>query len=437
MMRNIVIIIIATFTSINACAAVSGQPPLPSSEHTTELDAFSNSHISEVASGTLGYALLHGTPTFDARYRFEHVDQTPFTHDADASTLRTRLGYTTGLFNGFDARAEWQNITVIGADNYNSGVNGNTQFPTVTDPQSNRLNELYLGYHDPSVTKSDVILGRQVISLDNQRFISESDWRQSNQTFDALSITNHYFDHTKLLYAYITQVNRSATNQTPVGTYESDSHLIHGTYDFDSAFKVTAYSYLLDFGNDAPASSNATVGSRITGTYPASDVITLAYAAEASHQTDYGSNIANISENYYLVEPSISAYGFTVKPGHEVLQGNGTTAFQTPLSTSHTFGGWTDKFFPTPANGLKNDYINVSYKMPFGDEYFKGTQLTAVYHDWRPEQSSGGRYGSEWDAMISQTFFKHYELGIEAADYESSNFATDTQKLFGWLRIKY
>jgi hypothetical protein len=426
-------------TALNAVAADAAQSAAKS-ELAARLDTFSSTNIPEATPDTLRYALLHGTPTLDARYRYEHVDQDHFTKDADASTLRTRLGYTTGLFNGFDARIEWQNIQEIGSGHYNSGANSQTQFPTVTDPQSNRLNELYLGYHDKNLTKSDIILGRQVISLDNQRFISVSDWRQSNQVFDAVSITNNYFDHAKLFYAYINQVNRSATNKSPVGTYESNSHLINGSYEFAPALKLTSYTYLLDFGHDAPTSSNATYGGRLTGSYPTSDVVTVGYAAEAAHQTDYGSNTANVSENYYLLEPSVSAYGFTVKPGYEVLQGNGVTAFQTPLSTSHTFGGWTDKFFPTLSNGIENSYVNVSYKVPFGDEYLKGTQLTTVYHNWDVNHGGGAKYGTEWDWMISQTFFDHYELGLEAANYsaDAANAATqDTQKLFAWLRIRY
>lgn len=427
-------VFVASIVAIFCASALAGEP----SELAQSLDAFSSSAVPEATPGTLGYALLHGTPTIDVRYRFEHVEQAGIAHDADASTLRTRLGYTTGRYEGFDARAEWQNIQVIGANHYNDGVNGQTQFPTVSDPQSNRLNQLYLGYHDKTFTKSDIILGRQVISLDNQRFISESDWRQSNQVFDAISFTNHYFDHAELFYAYITQVNRSATNRSPVGTYGSNSHLIHGSYEFDPALKVTAYSYLLDFGDDAPASSDATYGTRLTGHYPLSSVVTLSYAAEAAHQTDYGSNPANVDENYYLLEPAVSAYGFTLMPGYEVLQGNGTTALQTPLSTFHTFGGWTDKFNPTPPNGIRNAYVNLTYKLPFGEEYMlKGTQLTTIYHNWDRDHGSGGRYGSEWDGMISQTFFGHYEIGLEAADYRADNLYTDTQKLFAWVRVKY
>ena len=439
-MRRVLYIaaIVASLSAVTHAAEPMAPIIAPPSELAQDLDRFSSSSMPQVTPGTLEYALLHGTPAVDARYRFEYVDQNPFSRDADASTLRTRLSYTTGLYDGFDARLEWQNIQAIGAENYNNGVDGKTQFPSVTDPQSNRLNQLYIGYHNKTVTKSDIILGRQIISLDNQRFVSESDWRQSNQVFDGISITNHYLDHAKLFYAYISQVNRSATNRSTVGTYESDSHLLNGSYEFDPALKATAYSYLLDFGRDAPASSSATYGVRLIGSYPASDTLTFSYAAEAAHQSDYGSNPARIDENYYLLEPAISAYGFTIKPGYEVLQGNGTTAFQTPLSTFHTFGGWTDKFNPTPANGLIDRYLNMSYKLPVGEEYLlKGTQLTAIYHEWDHDHGNGGQYGTEWDGMISQTFFDHYELGLEAADYKADHLFTDTQKLFAWIRVKY
>ena len=273
----------ATSTPVAGSAAAT---PAPKSELATGLDKISTSVFPSVTPGSFGYALLHGTPTVDARYRYEHVDQKPFTRDADASTLRTRLGYMTGQFYGFDGHFEWQNIHEIGAEHYNGNVNSLTRFPLVPDPQSNRLNQLTLGYHDKDVTKTDVVLGRQVINLDNQRFVGEVDWRQSNQVFDAISFTNTLFEHAKLFYAYINQVHRVFTDRavpgdTNLGTYHSDSHLINGSYDFAPALKVTAYSYLLDFSN-APASSDATYGSRATGSYPLCQAVTLSYAPTPS-----------------------------------------------------------------------------------------------------------------------------------------------------------
>lgn len=42
--------------------------------------------------------------------------------------------------------------------------------------------------------------------------------------------------------------------------------------------------------------------------------------------------------------------------------------------------------------------------------------------------------------MISQNFFKHYELGLGVADYHAdatNHTMQDTQKTFAWLCIKY
>jgi len=51
-------------------------------------------------------AITDGTPLADVRLRFESVDQAGFSKNAEATTLRARLGYQTGQFLGFAALAE-------------------------------------------------------------------------------------------------------------------------------------------------------------------------------------------------------------------------------------------------------------------------------------------------------------------------------------------
>ncbi len=46
--------------------------------------------------GVLGGALSESKPIFDTRLRYEDVDQTPLAEEADAETLRVRLGFETG-----------------------------------------------------------------------------------------------------------------------------------------------------------------------------------------------------------------------------------------------------------------------------------------------------------------------------------------------------
>ena len=59
----------------------------------------------DVAATSLWQAIQNGKPDLYMRYRFEHVDdaQLPAVEDAYANTLRTALGYNTGLFHGLGA----------------------------------------------------------------------------------------------------------------------------------------------------------------------------------------------------------------------------------------------------------------------------------------------------------------------------------------------
>ena len=58
-------------------------------------------------------------------WRLELVDQDPFSNDALAAPLRTRLNYGTGDLKGFTLFVEFDYISDLGLDNYDEGA-GNT-----------------------------------------------------------------------------------------------------------------------------------------------------------------------------------------------------------------------------------------------------------------------------------------------------------------------
>jgi hypothetical protein len=390
-----------------------------------------------LAPDSFEYAILNGHVWLDARYRHEQVSQNGIHRRAEASTLRSRFGYETGLFEGFKAGFEMENLRNIGAEHYNSGINGKALYPTVADPEDTNVHQAYLAYD--GFPKTEIKTGRQLINLDNQRFVGMSDWRQHSQTFDAASIYSTYFDHATLFYAYVRQVNRVFGDNSSVGTFVGNSHLANASYEFAPALKITGYTYLLDFQSAKPsikALSDATFGLRLTGKYPLCKDATLSYTAEGAHQTSNSDNPAGISENYYLIEPAISAYGFTGKVGYEMLEGNGTTAFQTPLATFHAFDGWADKFLTTPNNGLLDKYASLSYKVPFGDEWIKGTSLTGVYRKFNSDTGNVSD-GHEWDGLVEHTFFGHYTTSFEVADYKADHLFTNTTKAMAFLTVKY
>ncbi|MBZ0166665.1 MAG: hypothetical protein K8I00_07635, partial [Candidatus Omnitrophica bacterium] len=77
---------------------------------------------------TLKEAIEEGKPSIDMRYRFETVDQDGLPEKAEASTLRTRLGYKSGEFRHFMGVIEFENITQVGDDDYNDTLNGRTTY---------------------------------------------------------------------------------------------------------------------------------------------------------------------------------------------------------------------------------------------------------------------------------------------------------------------
>jgi len=84
-------------------------------------------------------ALTGGKVKMDVRLRYEDVnDDTASKKDADLLTVRTRLGYQTGSFSGFNAYVEMENTTAIGDDNdANTGTGTNNgAMETLPTPQS-------------------------------------------------------------------------------------------------------------------------------------------------------------------------------------------------------------------------------------------------------------------------------------------------------------
>src|ERR1041385_3521785 len=75
-----------------------------------------------------------GKVSFDARYRFESVDEDGRffmgkpVRAASASTIRTRLGYLTGPYKGLQAFLELEDVSAVGTDEYDSRVPGNKFF---------------------------------------------------------------------------------------------------------------------------------------------------------------------------------------------------------------------------------------------------------------------------------------------------------------------
>ena len=369
------------------------------------------------AAATLEEALMDGKAKLDVRYRYEHVDQDNSLKNADASTVRSRLGYASGEFHGASAYLEFENTTAVGAEDYNSGANGKTAYSVVADPEVSEVNQAYLAWSGLPATVFKY--GRQVINLDNQRFIGAVAWRQNEQSFDAFEVVNKSLADTVVTYAHVSNVDRING-----GDADMSSDLLNVGYSGWAAGSVSAYAYRLDYATAASLSTQ-TYGARFAGDTKFGEGVKMLYTAEYAQQSDYGKNPAGFDLNYMLAEAGGVWRGVTAKVGYEVLEGDGTNSVQTPLATLHAFNGWADQFLSTPANGLEDTYLSVGGGVA-------GLKLLAVYHDYSANKG-GGDYGTELDFQAAKKIGKLYTLVAKYAAYSAGAAAgrVDTDKL--WL----
>ena len=200
--------------------------------------------------------------SLNLRVRYEGVDQSNL-QSADALTARTRLGYQPKLTEQWTLRLEAENVFALDGNSYNqAGLNpGGAGRAVIADPESTELNQAWLAF-DAMGTKATV--GRQRLVLNNARFIGDVGWRQNDQTFDAVVLTNTSWEKTKLTYFYLNQVNRIFGHDHPQGSWDSESHGFNAGTTLIKGGTLTAYTYLLEFTN-AATNSCATSGRWMRG----------------------------------------------------------------------------------------------------------------------------------------------------------------------------
>ncbi len=372
-------------------------------------------------------ALGQGRTWVKLRYRFEEVDQDGFAEDAHASTLRSVLGYETSAWHGLSGLVEFEDVTALGNDLYDSTTNGETSRPVVADPEDTEVNQVYLQYG--GVEGLTARIGRRVIILDDHRFVGDVGWRQNQQTFDALSLEYAGLPRTRLFYAFLDNVNRVFGDRSPQGDLRMASHLLNAAFDAGRFGKLVAYWYYLDF-DDLATSSTSSVGLRYAGQLPLSGEWRLTGAAEAAHQTEVGDNPNDVDAGYLRGELGAERESVGLTLGYEVLGGSKSQPgdkFTTPLATLHKFNGWADVFLNTPDAGIEDTYVSLSGKLQKAD-------WAAVWHEFSAESGSSD-YGSELDLLFSYACSKRVRVGLKLADYRAEDFATDTQKIWGWVEL--
>lgn len=382
----------------------------------------STGHAAESFSETI----LAGDVSADLRLRYESVSQDNRLADAEALTLRTRLNFTSQEYRGLSATVEVEdNRAVFGVDDFSVPLTGFKvgEFSVIADPNYTEIDQ---GYVQFSSSRFDGKLGRQVLTLDNHRFVGHVGWRQDRQTFDGLSIKYTPTAALQFTAAYLTKRNRIFADQ---GDIDSSDILVNLAYQF-SVGKLTAYAYLLE-ADQVASDSNDTFGVSFSGSKKIA-YSKLSYSAELATQSlDH-----KFDTDYLHLQVGIDVSGITFKAGFEVLGSDeGQAGFATPLATLHKFNGWADQFLTTPKQGLEDLSASASGKLAGGN-------WSLTQHHFKAEVANGHNddLGRELNISYSRKFATNLSFGIKFAKYAAGagEYAkVDSEKLWTWASLKF
>ncbi|NMN87614.1 alginate export family protein [Novosphingobium sp. SG916] len=375
-------------------------------------------------------------PILDARLRWENVD-TP-AKGADAVTLRLRSGVELRHApSHLSVLAEMEGtLPIVGNYNALSFVPARAKpgYAVVADPANVELNRLQIQYRTKAL---GLTVGRQVINLDDQRWVGAVAWRQNEQTFDAVR-------GELALGPLVVDASYAKSQRTLYGTEAQGRTAYDGRFWFLQAglhhgpFAVKGFAYLLDYdrAEQVPAltltlADTQTWGLRATAALPLGKGVKLALAGSYARQKPWADNPRRFDADYLAGQADLSAHGFTATAGYEKLGSDNGIALQTPMATLHKFNGWADLFLTTPAAGLRDAYAGLA--KTFAVQAMPGLNATVTWHDFHSD-AGDLPLGREWDASAG---FKWHKVGLLAkyADYTARGYGSDTRKI--WLEADY
>ncbi len=364
---------------------------------------------------------------FEARLRSETVDQQGFAGQAHALTLRTRLGWRSPTARGFQLLVEGEGVAVLD-DRYTAPNAPVPARPLVADGETWELNRAQLRWAGARGTEA--IVGRQRLVVGDGRFVGNSGWRQNEQTFDAVRVTTAALEPVTLSWVYADRVQRPLGHEHPQGVWRGDIHLLQAEADTPLG-RLTGFGLAIDLDN-AAAQSSTTLGARLAGSRPLAGDLAATWSADYAVQSDAGANPADYRLDFQAMALGVRGTNWSASAGYDRFDGDGVSAFQTPLGSGHGFLGWSDVITATPASGVRDLFVRGQIGVPALGRRLKLTGEAHVFHDADGDVA----LGRELDLAAALPLDRRWSVEIKAARFDSEHAAyPDATK--GWLSLEY
>jgi hypothetical protein len=382
------------------------------------------------ASFGIEQPLANGRFTLELRPRYNRIDESNKPLLTEGYTVRALAGWISGPWHGVRLTLEAIHTDHIGPKSFNDvgAMNGTSPYPLLPDPRYTGANRLFAEYGGEEGLR--VRVGRQVVRVDNQRWVSDNDFRQIPQLFDGVWASYAGIEDAQL------EAGRFWRVRTTSGvTNELALSVLRAAWNPAPAHSLAAYAYFHDQAANGASTGFANnsyrvIGAKAEGSAARFGDIDVPYLVEYAQQRPYAGGDDRVRANYWRAGAGAAAAWWTVRYDYEVKGSNGGRyGLQMPLTDFYAFNGWTLHFFNTPRNGLHDQWLT-------GRLVFGNFTLYGESHRFRSDFGSIG-LGRENDVGLTYAILGNLVARLQHARYDPGSGTPDPSIRKTWLTLTY
>ena len=274
-------------------------------------------------------------------------------------------------------------------------------------------------------------VGRQELSLDEGRILSNNDWQQAGRSFDGVSLSHKQGEHTLSLMA--ARVNSAS----PEDVIVANARLRFGNITLSVPALIQTNMGVAENqrGASSADSQTMTFGAHVKGGGAVS------WRAEGYFQTgdDHSAYLASVKAGYNVSDMLSPALSVDIVSGDSDHTDTQTGSFSNPYGAVHQYHGAMDMFSDvgsaTGNGGLMDIALSNTMKGIAGGDI----SVSAHYFMLAAENAAGatGALGSEVDVVYSRSLAKGVNLDVGAGVFIDMGDLTrkDTSDIHDWVYV--
>ena len=395
----------------------------------TAILAAHGAHAEDAGPFALPEALARARLTLELRPRYNQIEDSSKPERAEGGTVRVAGGWRSAPHHGLRLTVEAIHADHFGPKRFNDDParRGASPYPLLPDPRHTGVNRAHVEY---ATAELGVRVGRQVVRLDNQRWVSDNDFRQIPQLFDGASLAYTGIANTSLEAGHFGRVRTTAGPTRSLAL-----SILRAAWNPAPGHAAAAYAVFHDQAQNGAFTGFAdnsyrVVGAKVEGAFALSRAFALPYIAEFARQRPHAGGDARVRADYWRLGAGVSSGGFTARYDFEVKGSNGGLyGLQTPLTDFYQFNGWSLHFFNTPRQGLRDGWLTLRYALA-------GFTFYAETHRFRSDYANID-FGREHDLGVTYDFTGNCILRLQHARYDPGAGTPDPRVRKTWLTLTY